>query len=276
MRAALAAGEFRLHYQPIVRLASAETIGAEALIRWQRPDGALVPPSDFIPVAEQTGLIVPIGRWVLREASRQLRAWTRGSGTRVHVSVNLSARQFQDPLLVDTVREALAESEADPSLLRLEITESTVMSNPELAVRTLRALRELGVRISVDDFGTGYSSLGYLKRLPLDTLKIDRGFVRDLATDRDDLEISQAVIALGHGLGLEVVAEGVETPEQAEILLARGCDAAQGFLFGRPVEAGDFKFAGARAAAIRPRGKIGRIFGRLRKRASSRRLRSRR
>lgn len=241
LRRALEAQEFRLQYQPIVRLATGETVGAEALIRWRRADGNMIPPAQFIPVAEESGLIVPIGRWVIESAARQAAEWNRGRRAPMFVSVNLSARQFRDPKLIDTVRAALESAKVDPSLIKLEITESTVMQNAEEATATLHALKTLGVLLSVDDFGTGYSSLSYLKRFPIDTLKIDRSFVRDLPADRDDLAISRAVIELAHGLELEVIAEGVETREQAEVLAAHGCELAQGYLFGRPQDPEQFE-----------------------------------
>jgi diguanylate cyclase (GGDEF)-like protein/PAS domain S-box-containing protein len=245
LRRALEREEFRLHYQPIVELATRRVAGFEALARWPRPGGTWVPPAEFIPVAEDSGLIVALGRWVMLTAAREVRKWNgRGKQPR-YVSINLSARQFKDPQLLDTVREALRGSGADPSHIRLEITESTVMSSADEAIKTLRALRALGVRISVDDFGTGYSSLSYLKRFPINTLKIDRSFVRDLASDADDLKISRAVIDLAHGLGLEVVAEGVETRTQASILARYGCDGAQGYLFGKPVEGASIEASGA-------------------------------
>jgi diguanylate cyclase (GGDEF)-like protein/PAS domain S-box-containing protein len=240
LRRALDEREFRLQYQPIVDIASGAIVGAEALLRWRRADGAVMGPAQFIPVAEQSGLIVPIGRWVLEAAARQAGDWNRSRGAPRHVSINLSARQFRDPGLVEAVREAIERAGLDAALIRLEITESTVMQNAEEAERLLRALKALGVKLSVDDFGTGYSSLGYLKRFPIDTLKIDRSFVRDLAANRDDRAICNAVIALGLGLGLEVIAEGVETREQADILAGHGCRLAQGYLFGRPVDPGEF------------------------------------
>lgn len=236
LRRALDGREFQLHYQPIVDLATKQVVGVEALIRWRTADGQMVAPDHFIPMAEDSGLIMPIGRWVLQAAALHSRKLNRG-GTPLYVSVNLSARQFRDPTLVQSVRETLLSSRADGAQMQIEITETTVMSDAEEAVQTLRDLKDLGLRISVDDFGTGYSSLSYLKRFPLDTLKIDRGFVRDLATDPDDLTISRTVIDLAHGLGLGVIAEGVETARQAEILAGHGCDAAQGFLYGRPAPA---------------------------------------
>ncbi|MBI1943214.1 MAG: EAL domain-containing protein [Betaproteobacteria bacterium] len=240
LRRSLEAQEFWLQYQPIVRLATGEVVGAEALLRWRRADGSMVGPAQFIPVAEESGLIVPIGRWVMQAAARQAAEWNRGRAKPLYVSINLSARQFKDPGLLDAVRAALEDADVEPSLIKLEITESTVMQSAEEATRLLGALKDRGVMLSVDDFGTGYSSLGYLKRFPIDTLKIDRTFVRDLAVDRDDLAICDAVIELGRGLDLEVVAEGVETREQSQVLRSHGCELAQGYLFGRPVDPAQF------------------------------------
>jgi diguanylate cyclase (GGDEF)-like protein/PAS domain S-box-containing protein len=240
LRQALDLEQFRLHYQPIVHLASGRTVGAEALIRWQRGDGSMVSPAQFIPVAEESGLIVPVGRWVLNTATRQAVEWNRGRAQPLFVSVNLSARQFRDPALLDAVRAALEAAGLPGSLLKLEITETAVMQDVEKTVRWLGALKDLGVQLSIDDFGTGYSSLAYLKRFPIDNLKIDRSFVRNLPADGDDLAISRAVIDLARRLELEVVAEGIETREQREVLAANGCDMAQGYFFGRPVDPAEF------------------------------------
>jgi EAL domain-containing protein (putative c-di-GMP-specific phosphodiesterase class I) len=221
-------------------MASGRIVGAEALVRWRRESGQMVSPMDFIPVAEESGLIVPIGAWVLREAAAKAREWNTDARRRLSVAVNLSARQFRDPGLVEMVRDILAETGLDPQLLNIEITESTVMHNAEEAIKALHALRATGVSLSVDDFGTGYSSLSYLKRLPLDHLKVDRSFVQDIPGDHDSVAITRAVIDLAHGLELEVVAEGVETEEQREFLLAQGCDYAQGYLFSKPIDAAAF------------------------------------
>ncbi len=234
LRAAVHENVFFLEYQPIVEIASGATIGAEALIRWRHPDGRMVPPAEFIPVAEESGLIVPIGRWVIAAAARQAAAWSRSLARPIYVSVNLSARQFRDPGLLETIAAAIREAGLDATLLKFEITETTVMRDPAKAAELLQALKDLGVRISVDDFGTGYSSLAYLKRFPIDVLKIDRGFVRDLPGDSEDLALCGAIIDLAHALDLEVVAEGIETLEQAQVLARRGCRFAQGYLFGRP------------------------------------------
>jgi len=236
LRQALEAEEFRLEYQPIVRLATGEAVGAEALTRWRRPDGSMVAPAEFIPIAEESGLIVPIGRWVFETAARQAGLWNRGRKP-FFVSVNVSARQFRDPGLLDSIRSAIQSARVNPALIKVEITESTLMQSPEGAVKTLRALQELGVRLVMDDFGTGYSSLAYLKRFPIDTLKIDRSFVRGLLGDAEDLALTRAVIDLARGLGLDVVAEGVETREQARLLTEQRCPFAQGYLFGHPQDA---------------------------------------
>lgn len=228
--------EFRVFYQPLVRFAGAEVIGFEALVRWQHPERGLVSPMDFIPIAEETGLIVPIGEWVLREVVRQAAAWSAAvpQAEPLAVSVNLSARQLAHPDLVGTVADAIGGAGIDPSMLLVEVTESTLMSDPELATTILHALRSLGVRIAIDDFGTGHSSLGYLKQLPVDCLKIDRSFISGLGMDSDDRAIVGAVVSMGHALGLSVTAEGVETPQQLAELEALGCDVGQGFYFAKP------------------------------------------
>jgi EAL domain-containing protein (putative c-di-GMP-specific phosphodiesterase class I) len=235
LRRALDEREFWLQYQPIVDIASGEAVGAEALIRWRRADGSVVGPAQFIPVAEESGLIVPIGRWVLAAAARQAGKWNRGRRTPFYVSINLSARQFRDPGLVGAVRSAIESTGLDPALIKLEITESTVMQNAEDAARMLAALKALGVKLSVDDFGTGYSSLAYLKRFPIDTIKIDRSFIQGLPGDSDDATLTQAIIAMAHSLRLKTVAEGVETPEQLEFLRKHGCDEIQGYYFSQPL-----------------------------------------
>jgi diguanylate cyclase (GGDEF)-like protein len=240
LRAGIERGELRLHYQPIVTLGSTEIVGFEALVRWQHPTRGLVPPLAFIPLAEETGLIVPIGRWVLEAACRQAAKWHRArtdpDATPLFVSVNLSARQFMQSDLVGDVAAVLAETGLEGSALELEITESVLMDQSETGVRTLRRLRALGVRLVLDDFGTGYSSLSYLKHLPLDTIKIDRSFVAGIE-EKADRSIVEAVVALAHGLGIGVVAEGIETERQAQRLLELGCDLGQGYLFSRPVPA---------------------------------------
>jgi Amt family ammonium transporter len=230
---ALERGEFRLHYQPAVSILDGRVVGVEALLRWEHPERGLVLPAEFIPVAEESGLIVPIGRWVVEEACRQADRWRR-FGRETWLSLNLSAPQLSAPHLVDEVRGALRATSTDPSRLHLEITESALMADAEGAARAIRALKELGVRVSIDDFGTGYSSLTHLKRLAVDTLKIDRSFVDGLGREPEDTAIVMAVLGMANSLGLSVVAEGVETEEQLEALRDLGCTTAQGFLFARP------------------------------------------
>jgi diguanylate cyclase (GGDEF)-like protein/PAS domain S-box-containing protein len=237
LRAALQRDELQLHYQPKVRVDDGALVGMEALVRWLHPQRGLLAPGAFITLAEDSGLILPIGQWVLQAACRQVRAW-RDAGLQVpRCAINLSARQFVTDTLVDEVQRALAEHALDAGALEVEITESVLMADPQRASRTLQALHELGVQIAIDDFGTGYSSLAYLKRFPAQTVKIDRSFVNGLPQDRDDAAITQAVIAMAHSLGLEVVAEGVETRAQLDFLMRLGCDQAQGYFIGRPVPA---------------------------------------
>ena len=251
LRKALERGEFRLYYQPKVDLATGAIIGLEALLRWMHPANGMIAPDQFIPLAEETGMIVPIGEWVLREACRQIQQWQR-EGLSVSVSVNLSARQFRQTsaemdakrtpgdiagYLVEAVDRVLEETRIAPSCLELEITESILMQNISTAVDTLHALSSKGIRISIDDFGTGYSSLSYIKRLPIDVIKIDKTFVGDITTDQNDAAIVSAIIAMARSLHLRVVAEGVETREQFDFLRAQGCDAMQGFFCSRPLPA---------------------------------------
>ena len=240
LRQALAADEFALHYQPKVDLRTGEMVGAEALLRWYPGKGkAAVPPSAFIPLAEETGLIVPIGEWVLQTACAQIRALQDAGLPPLRVAVNLSARQFKPATITTVVGDALAASGLDPGMLELELTESVVMQDPEEAAGVLRDLKDMGLHLSIDDFGTGYSSLSYLQRFPVDHLKIDQSFVRDIHTDADDRAIVTAVIALAHSMKLKVVAEGVETPEQLAFLREHRCDIMQGYLFSRPVSGDD-------------------------------------
>ena len=239
MRRALDRGEFVLHYQPLMDLASGGIAGAEALLRWPLPDQRVISPADFIPVAEDTGLIVPLGEWVLREACTQAKAWqTQQPGLRI--AVNLSPRQFRQKHLVGTIEQVLHDTGLAPQLLELELTEGMLMHHADDTLRTLAQLHEMGVQLAIDDFGTGYSSLSYLKRFAIHTLKIDRSFVKDLIDDPDDGAIVTAIIAMARGLDLRVVAEGVETEGQAEILRLLECDLAQGFHFGRPMPAPEF------------------------------------
>lgn len=236
LRHALERDEFRLSYQPQVDIDTGRILGFEALLRWQPPDKPMIMPGDFIPIAEETGLIVPIGEWVLETACRQTRIWIdEGLGNHVRVSVNLSARQFRQHNLVEVIRQILQKTGCNPRHLELEITESVVMDQPEMAEDILRQLSAMGLRLAIDDFGTGYSSLAYLKRFPIHTLKIDRSFIGDITDDNDDAEIVKAVIALAHAMKRQIVAEGVETDGQLAFLRQYGCDLAQGYYFGRPL-----------------------------------------
>jgi diguanylate cyclase (GGDEF)-like protein/PAS domain S-box-containing protein len=241
LRTALADGRLRVHYQPLVTVSGGEIVGAEALVRWEDPERGLMLPDHFIPVAEDSGLIVPIGAWVLAEACRQARAWRDdlGPDAPFELSVNLSARQLFHAELVDTVAWALADAGVDAGDVSvcLEVTESVVMEQPETSATVLRALKELGVRVGLDDFGTGYSSLAYLRQFPFDLLKIDRAFVAGVTSGQEDRAIVRTIVELARALGLTVVAEGVETPEQLAVLRELGCQLAQGYLFARPAPA---------------------------------------
>jgi len=240
LRRALERSEFMLHYQPRVELATGRIVGAEALIRWQHPERGLVPPIEFITLAEGANLVIPIGEWAIGAACRQLAAWrTAGMGP-ISVAVNLSATHLRERSLPDLVQRTLEEYGLPPSSLEIEVTESVLMADPELCVENARRLSALGVGLSIDDFGTGYSSLSYLKRLPITSLKIDQSFVRDLATDPDDAAIITAIIAMAHSLKLRVIAEGVETEAQRAFLQAQQCDEFQGFLVSTAVEASAF------------------------------------
>jgi diguanylate cyclase (GGDEF)-like protein/PAS domain S-box-containing protein len=241
LRHALERNELCLHYQMQVDSRD-RIIGAEVLLRWQHPERGMISPAQFIPLAEETGLVVQIGLWVLQTACAQLKHWQGNEATRdLSLAVNVSAKQFRRPDFVKQVQRLLVESGAKPGLLKLELTESTVLENVEDTIAKMRELKLLGVSFSMDDFGTGYSSLQYLKRLPLDQVKIDQSFVRDIASDPNDAAIVQTIIAMSEVLGLKVIAEGVETVEQREFLELRGCHAYQGYLFGRPVPVGEFE-----------------------------------
>jgi len=235
LRNALEKGEFCLYYQPQIDLAAGEIVCCEALIRWHHPQRGVVAPGDFIPLAEETGLIVPLGAWVLQEACRQARQWQEQGACGVRVAVNISGRQFGDPGFADKVGNTLQETDLRPDLLELEITESVAMERVQTTIQTWMDLNALGVSLSVDDFGTGYSSLSYLKQFPIHSLKIDRSFVRDITHNPNDAVISSSVIALAHSMGLKVVGEGIETREQLKLLEEKKCDMGQGFLFSRPV-----------------------------------------
>ncbi|HET6719010.1 MAG TPA: EAL domain-containing protein, partial [Rhodocyclaceae bacterium] len=241
LRAAVDNQEFVLHYQPIVDADSGELVGAEALIRWPRPDGSMASPLDFVPVAEDCGLIVPIGEWVLREAARQWHEWQRKDYPPLHLSVNVSGVQFREPSLNQRVEEILAEFAIAPGYLVLEITESVLMDGSLEAENRMKDIKALGVGYSLDDFGTGFSSLSYLKRFPVDIVKIDRSFVNDCPDDHNDAHLVEAIVNMAHSLDLRVTAEGVETEEQLEFLRDLGCDYLQGFLVGRPLPAAAFE-----------------------------------
>jgi diguanylate cyclase len=239
LRAAIERRQLVLHYQPQFAAPDGPITGVEALVRWAHPTRGLIGPDEFIPLAEKTGLIVPIGEWVLDEACRQIREWLDTDAREWSIAVNLSPVQFSHPQLTALVRDTLARHRVAPRYLTIEVTESAAMRNVDESLRILQSLHEMGVRISIDDFGTGYSSLMYLKRLPASELKIDRGFVRELAHDAEDAAIVSSVVALGHTLGIDIVAEGVETATQKEFLTRLGCNSLQGFLLGRPVPASD-------------------------------------
>ena len=235
LRRAMERNEFQLYYQPQLDLRTGKTIGAEALIRWKHPDLGFIPPLEFIPIAEETGLIHPIGEWVLKTACEQKKIWDQQGYKPFRISVNLSARQFHYANLVDMVGDTIRKSGIDARDLDLELTESTIMDRLEETTQTLRRLKNMGTHISIDDFGTGYSSLMYLKTFPIDTIKIDKSFVDDVTTDPDDQAITQAIISMAHSLKLDVVAEGVETREQLDLLRSQNCDVIQGYLFSKPV-----------------------------------------
>ena len=240
LRHAVDRGEFVLHYQPKLDLATETLTGAEALIRWHQPQRGYVLPKDFIPIAEQCGYIVPIGRWVLREVCRQRRSWNDGNLAPVPVAVNISAVELRSNNFVDHVRTILEETRLDPQFLEFELTETSIMQDPESTIAVLRALKDIGIRLTLDDFGTGYSSLSYLKRFPIDALKIDKSFVRGLCSDSDDSKLVSAVINLGRSFHLRVIAEGIETREQFLALQAQNCAEGQGYYFERPIAADEF------------------------------------
>jgi diguanylate cyclase len=241
LHAALARGEFELYYQPKVDTMSGTFYSAEALIRWRHPEKGLVSPGAFIPLAEECGLIGAIGEWVLREACRQGRAWQLAGLPSLRIAVNVAAAQFRSGNLVETIRRALADAQFEPRLLEVELTESAVMSDPEESIKTLERLSEMGVLVSVDDFGTGYSSMSYLRRFPIDHLKIDRSFLSEITARSDDASIVGAIVSLAHNLRLKVIAEGVETTAQLDLLKTLGCDQYQGYQFSPPVPVADFE-----------------------------------
>jgi diguanylate cyclase (GGDEF)-like protein len=235
LRRALERGEFELYYQPKVRCTTGVVEGVEALLRWRRPGFGLVSPLDFIPLAEKTGLIVPIGAWVIRTACAQAKVWAAEGLADLSVAVNISSRQFRNRELLDLIRASLADAGIPGSRLEVEITEGSLMEDPKHAASVLNELRALGIKVAIDDFGTGYSSLSYLRLLPVDTIKVDRSFVRDVTVNQDSAAIAAAIIAMSHSLRLECVAEGVETQDQVDFLMRHGCPVVQGFLFSKPL-----------------------------------------
>jgi EAL domain-containing protein (putative c-di-GMP-specific phosphodiesterase class I) len=250
LRHALERGQLELHWQPRVAAIGGELLGVEGLLRWTHPELGAVAPVEFIPLAEECGLIVPIGAWVLDRACAQIASWRAQGMLPLAVSINLSVRQLRDPALLDTVRECLQRHEVPARSLELEITESMLMQNADAHRRQFEALREMGVGIAIDDFGTGYSSLAYLSRFPVDKLKIDRSFVNRMLDDASARAITTAVIGLGHTLGLKVVAEGVERELEATWLREARCDELQGYLFGRPMPAAELPRWRARRAGV--------------------------
>jgi EAL domain-containing protein (putative c-di-GMP-specific phosphodiesterase class I) len=240
LRAAIERDEFTLNFQPKIDLTSGRIIGAEALLRWTNAELGAVAPSEFIALAEETGLMLPIGRWVLHQACAQHVAWCSAGLSPIPLAVNLSPRQFADADLLADIERALRYSGMPAHMLELEITEGVVIGNPERTLNTLQAIKRLGVRLAIDDFGTGYSSLAQLKNLPVDALKIDRSFIRGLPDDIHDVAITEAVIVMCRTLQLTVVAEGVETPQQRHFLSARGCTQMQGYQFSKPLPANEF------------------------------------
>jgi diguanylate cyclase (GGDEF)-like protein len=240
LRQALEQEQFLLHYQPKVNLATGQICGCEALVRWQHAQRGLISPAQFIPLAEETGLIVPLGDWVLRQACAQTCQWRNAGLQPVPVAVNLSARQFRKGDLTQRLQSILQHSGLAAGELELELTESMIMDNPQQAVQIMHELKQLGLSLSLDDFGTGYSSLNYLRRFPVDNLKIDRSFIRDVATDTSGASVVTSIIQIAHNLGLGAVAEGVETRDQLDFLRRCGCDQLQGYLFSKPLAAEDF------------------------------------
>jgi EAL domain-containing protein (putative c-di-GMP-specific phosphodiesterase class I) len=241
LRTALERGEFSLHYQPIADCRSGRILGMEALLRWKHPVRGMISPAVFIPLAEETGLILPIGEWVLREACDQCRRWQQQGFASLYVAVNLSARQFHQKDLPLAIYNILQETGLNPGSLELELTEGLIMQQAESSINTLRELKAMDIRISIDDFGTGYSSLSYLKRFPIQVLKIDQSFVRGIPGDGDDVAIAGTIITMAHSLALKVVAEGVETKEQLDFMREHGCDSIQGYYFSKPLPADQFE-----------------------------------
>jgi diguanylate cyclase (GGDEF)-like protein/PAS domain S-box-containing protein len=240
MRPGLERGEFVVEYQPQVDVKTFQLVGMEALVRWNHPALGMLQPSDFMQLAEDNGMITQIGDWALRTAVAQNKLWLNSGFSPMRLAVNVSARQFQQSAFIATICDVLKETDLDPALLELELTEGSIMKEPEKAIDKLNKLRDLGIKIAIDDFGTGYSSLSYLKRFPIDTLKIDRTFVADVSTNEDDAAIAKAIVMMGHALDMAVIAEGVETPQQLEYLTSLGCDVIQGYLFSPPLSTESF------------------------------------
>ena len=241
MKKAIALGEFSLNYQPKINLHDDSLSGMESLIRWQHPEKGLIPPDQFIPFAEETGLIIPLGEWILNTACQQLRLWSENMEQPLNLAINLSALQFQQKDFVRTMKKIIDTHGIDPKNLELEITESMVMADVDKAIVIMKQLRDLGLKLAIDDFGTGYSSLSYLKKFPINTLKIDRSFVRDLTIDSKDAAMVKAIISMAKDLDLDVVAEGVETKEQSDFLRMNGCQYVQGFYFSKPLNVEEFE-----------------------------------
>ncbi|HEY7885737.1 MAG TPA: EAL domain-containing protein, partial [Cellvibrionaceae bacterium] len=240
LRSALRLGQFELYYQPLIDYATGKIIAAEALIRWKHPERGLVLPGDFIPEAEDSGLIRPIGKWVLKTACHQVRGMQKALNQEIRLSVNVSARQLNDSEFIDALDNALSASGLPAASLSIEVTESTLMIDSDNAIARLQAIRKRGCNIAIDDFGTGYSSLSHLKRLPINCLKIDRSFVQDLPDDEEDRAITSLIIAMANSLHYQVIVEGVETQQQHAFLSQSGCQFGQGYLYGRPLPADEF------------------------------------
>ena len=241
LRRALLHNQLSLHYQPQISLESGDIVGVEALLRWTHPQWGQVPPSEFIPIAESTGLILSIGQWVIRSAIEQLAAWMQRGMAPMIMAVNLSAVQFRHAELPQFVTQCLNDARVPPELFELELTESAAMANPQAAIATLDELARRGIRLAIDDFGTGYSSLSYLKRFKVYKIKIDQGFVRDITDDPDDKAIVGAIISMARSLGIQTIAEGVETEAQLDYLREEGCNEVQGYLFSKPMTADTFE-----------------------------------
>ncbi|HTF98721.1 MAG TPA: EAL domain-containing protein [Cellvibrio sp.] len=241
MRSALEQGQFELHYQPQIDVKSDLVYGAEALVRWRHPDRGLVPPNHFIPIAEEIGLIIPLGAWVIAEAARQVKVWRAAGYGNFVVSVNISALQFHQAGFLNEVQALLEQAGTVPGALELELTESMLMSDMDASIQVLQAFRDQGYRIAIDDFGTGFSCLNYLRRLPVNILKIDQSFIRDMQTDGASLAIVTSIIRLAESLGMETIAEGVETAEESAVLAGQGCQLMQGYYFSKPLPVPQFE-----------------------------------